>query len=115
MPFAACQLQEKCQEQHGDLFVTYVDLNKAFDTVSRDGLWKIVEKFGCRPSISRGHDGDDGSEALPVTKGLKQGCALPPTFFSMVFSAMLTDAFMTARSEYRSNTGPTAGCSTSCA
>lgn len=71
MPFAACQLQEKCQEQHGDLFVTYVDMNKAFDTVSRDGLWKIVERSGCRPSISRGHDGDDGSEALPVTKGLK--------------------------------------------
>ena len=27
--------------------MTIVDLNKAFDTVSRDGLWKIMAKFGC--------------------------------------------------------------------
>ena len=32
------QLQEKCQEQNVDLYITFVDLTKAFDTVSRDGL-----------------------------------------------------------------------------
>ena len=30
-----------------DLYSTYVDLTKAFNTVSRDGLWKIMSKFGC--------------------------------------------------------------------
>ena len=30
-----------------DLYMTFVDLTKAFDTVSRDGLWKITAKFGC--------------------------------------------------------------------
>ena len=45
---AARQLQEICQKQHGDvLFVTFVDLTKAFDMVNRDGFWKIMEKFGC--------------------------------------------------------------------
>ena len=38
-------LQEKCQEQNMDLYSTFVDLTKAFDQVSRDGLWKIVSKF----------------------------------------------------------------------
>ena len=38
MIFAARQLQEKCQEQHQELFATFVDLTKAFDTVSREGL-----------------------------------------------------------------------------
>ena len=38
---------EKCQEQNSDLFVTFADLTKAFDTVSRDGLWKTKEKFCC--------------------------------------------------------------------
>ena len=33
MVFAARQLQEKCLEQNSDLFSTYVDLTKAFDTV----------------------------------------------------------------------------------
>jgi hypothetical protein len=105
MIFAARQLQEKCQEQHSDLFVTFVDLTKAFDTVSREGLWKIMEKFGCPSTfvtiVRQFHDGmmvkvlDDGdeSEAFPVTNGVKQGCVLAPTLFSMVFSAMLTDAF----------------------
>ena len=27
--------------------MTFADLTKAFDTVSRDGLWKTKEKFGC--------------------------------------------------------------------
>ncbi|XP_062606582.1 uncharacterized protein LOC134268358 [Saccostrea cucullata] len=38
MVFAARHLQEKCQEQNSDLYSTYVDLTKAFDTVSREGL-----------------------------------------------------------------------------
>ena len=46
MVFAACQLQEKSMEQHQDLYMTFVDLTKAFDSVSREGLWKIKSKFG---------------------------------------------------------------------
>ena len=45
MIFTARQLQEKCQEQIVDLYI--VDLTKAFDTVSRERLWKIMAKFGC--------------------------------------------------------------------
>ena len=33
------------------------------------------------------------SEAFPVTNGVKQGCAMALTPFSMMFSAMLSDAF----------------------
>ena len=47
MIFTARQLHEKCQEQTVDLYMTFVDLTKAFDTVSREGLWKIMAKFGC--------------------------------------------------------------------
>ena len=47
MIFTARQLQEKCQEQNVDLYMTFVDLTKAFDTVSREGLWKIMAKFDC--------------------------------------------------------------------
>ena len=39
--------QEKCQEQNVDLYMTFVDLTKALDTVSRDGIWEIMAKFGC--------------------------------------------------------------------
>ncbi|BHF80908.1 hypothetical protein SprV_0702403600 [Sparganum proliferum] len=51
------------------------------------------------------HDGmmarvtDNGavSEAFAVTNGVKQGCALAPTLFSIMFSAMLTDAYRDKR------------------
>ena len=105
MIFAACQLQEKCMEQHQDLYTTFVNLTKAFDTVRREGLWKIMSKFGCPETfisiVRQFHDGmracvldnGDASEAFSVTNGVKQGCVLAPTLFSMMFSAMLTDAF----------------------
>ena len=47
MIFTARQLQEKCQEQNVDLYMTFIDLSKAFNTVSRDRLWKIIAKFDC--------------------------------------------------------------------
>lgn len=105
MIFAARQLQEKCQEQHQDLYSTFVDLTKAFDTVSRQGLWKIMAKFGCPDKfigiVRQFHEGmmarvlDDGEASgdFPVINGVKQGCVLAPTLFSMMFSAMLNDAF----------------------
>ena len=105
MIFTARQLHEKCQEQTVDLYMTFVDLTKAFDTVSRDGLWKIMAKFVCPPRhiamVWQFHDGmqarvqNDGEYSGPflVTNGVKQGCVMAPTLFSMMFSTMLTDAF----------------------
>ena len=105
MIFTARQLQEKCQEQNVDLYMTFVDLTKAFDTVSREGLWKTVAKFGCPgrfiAMVRQFHDGmltriqNDGefSDPFPVTNGVKQGCVLASTLVSMMFFTMLTDAF----------------------
>ena len=99
MIFAARQPQEKCQEQNVGLFTTFVDLTKSFDAVCREGLWKIIAKFIAM--VQQFHDGmnlrvlDNGkySQPFPVTNGVRQGRVLAPTLFSMMFSAMLTDAF----------------------
>ena len=76
----ARQLQEKCQEQNVDHYMAFVDLTKAFDTVSsRDGLNKIMAKLICPPRfiaiVRQFHDGmqacvqNDGeySEPFQVT------------------------------------------------
>ena len=47
MVFSLRQLQEKCREQNKGLYITFVDLTKAFDTVSRKGLWLIMKRLGC--------------------------------------------------------------------
>ena len=103
MIFTARQLQEKCHEQNMDLYMTFVD--QAFDTVSPEGIWKIMEKFGCPTKfvamVRQFHDGMlarvqyDGefSDPFPVANGVKQGYVLAPTLFSMMFYAMLTAAF----------------------
>nr|VZI46778.1 unnamed protein product [Spirometra erinaceieuropaei] len=105
MILATRQLQEKCQEMRTHLYATLVDLTKSFDTVNREGLWKIMQKFGCperfTQMVRQQHDGmmarvtDNGavSEAFPVTNGVKQGYVLVPTLFSLMFSAMLMHAY----------------------
>ncbi|BHF65874.1 hypothetical protein SprV_0200888700 [Sparganum proliferum] len=109
MIFAVHQLQEKCQEMRTHLNSTFVDLTKAFDTVNREELSKIMQKFGCPERfiqmVRQLHDGmmarvtDNGavSEAFAMTNGVKQGCVLAPTLFSLMFSAMLMDAYRDER------------------
>nr|VZI38058.1 unnamed protein product [Spirometra erinaceieuropaei] len=109
MIVAAHQLQETCQEMRTHLYSTFVDLTKAFDTVNREGLWKVMQKFGCpkrfTQMVPQLQDGmmarvtDNGavSEAFAVTNGVKQGCVLAPTYFSLMFSAMLMDAYRDER------------------
>ena len=42
---------------------------------------------------ARVKDNGEFSKLFSVTNGVKQGCSLTPTFFSMLFYAILTDAF----------------------
>ena len=79
-------------------------MTKAFDTVSRDGLWKILACLGCLPKfltmlrqLSEGQQGQmkhNGSlsGSFPISNGVKQGCVLAPTLFSIFFSIMLREA-----------------------
>lgn len=107
MIFTAHQLQQKCQEQNRELYTIFVDLTKAFVTVSHEGLWCIMSKFGCPGRfilmVRQFHNGmtahvlDDreASEVFSFTNGINQWCVLAPTLFSLMFSAMLSDAFRT--------------------
>ena len=94
MVFSARQVIEKCREQHRDLYIAFVDLAKAFDSVDRCLLWKILEKCGCPPKIidivRQLHDGmnvrvkvsGDLSDPFAVSRGVKQGCTLAPVLFN---------------------------------
>ena len=42
--------------------------------------------------LARVQNEGEFSDPFPVTNGVKQGCVLAPTLFSMMFSAMLTAA-----------------------
>ena len=85
MLFAARHVQEKCREQNLDLYVVFVNLTNAFDSVSGNGLWKLLLKAGCPLRVVKVirsfHDGimarvsllRTTSEDFPVTNETKQG------------------------------------------
>ena len=51
MIFSLRQLQEKCREQNKPLYLAFIDLTKAFNLVSRDGLFKMLPLIGCPPNL----------------------------------------------------------------
>ena len=105
MIFSVKQIQEKCVEQNMPLYLILVDFTKAFDTVDRTALWKLLLKIGCPNHftnlISALHTGMKASvnlkgqlsEHFEVRNGVKQGCVLAPTLFSIFLAAVLTHAF----------------------
>lgn len=105
MVFSLRQLQEKCREQRRPLYLAFIDLTKAFDLVSRNGLFALLERIGCPPKllkmITSFHDDMYGtvqfdgssSDPFPIKNGVKQGCVLAPTLFGVFFSLLLCYAF----------------------
>ena len=92
--YAVRQLQQKCLEQNMNLYAVFIDLTKAFDTVTRTALWVIFAKLGCPRKfttlIQLLHDDmtgevlsdGDSSGEFAITNGVKQGCVLAPVLFN---------------------------------
>lgn len=101
MIFSARQMQEKSREQNRTLYMAFIDLVKAFDSVNREALWKILAKVGCPPKyiqiLRLLHDNMNATvlsnegqgESFQITTGVKQGCVIAPTLFSLFISAIL--------------------------
>ena len=47
MIFTLRQLQEKSIEQQRPLYICFIDIQKAFDSVDRETLWMIIKRYGC--------------------------------------------------------------------
>lgn len=82
--------------------MAFVDLIKAFDTVNREMLWKILAKFGC-PSkftniLRQFHDGmmarvaigEHESEPFSVSTGVRQGAVAASVLFNLLLVCVIT-------------------------
>ena len=108
MIFSLRQIQEQSREQQQPLFMAFIDLTKAFDLVSREGLFQLLARIGCPPKLlsiiksfhtnMKGTVSFDGtsSEPFDIKSGVKQGCVLAPTLFGIFFSLLLRIAFRTS-------------------
>ena len=92
MIFVVRQLVEEAREHGESLYVLFVDLRKAYDSVPRQALWKVLEKYGVPEKIlnvvKSFHEGMHAevrvgstvTDRFEVWNGLRQGCTLAPTF-----------------------------------
>lgn len=118
MIFVARQLLEKSKEHRVPLHLIFFDLEKAFDSICRETLWRILAKFGLPSrfiSIVRAlHDGMTGqvlyrgttSPEFSIQTGVKQGCVLAPTLFSLYLAALHQTLPETATSDVNISTRP---------
>ena len=107
------------------LYIAFIDLTKAFDPVSRDGLFKFLPKIGCPPKlqsmIESFHTDTKGtvqfngsfSEPFEIGSGVKQGCVLAPMLFETFFGLLLKHVLDTTTEGIYFRTAQMTGSSTS--
>ena len=104
--FVIRRLQELARKKRIPLYVCFIDLTKAYDSVDRTLLWTTLARFGVPQNmisvIRQFHDGmqacvrlDDRvcSGWFPVEQGLRQGCVLTPLLFNIFFAALINVAY----------------------
>ena len=103
MIFVARQLIEKVREHNEALYILFVDLRKAYDSIPRQSLWKVLEKCGVPPRMlavvksfhegmhAEARIGSDTTEKFEVRNGLRQGCTIAPLLFNIYFSGVVAN------------------------
>ena len=92
---------EKSWEHNETLFISFVDLKKAYDSVPREAMWKVLGKLGVPdPTIYliwsfhqdlsvKVHLGGVMTDSIKVRNGLRQGCCMAPVLFNLFMCAMM--------------------------
>ena len=101
------RLQELARKKRIPLYVSFIDLTKAYDPVDRTLLWSVLARFGVPHNmisvIRQFHDGMRACVRLDdrvclgwflVEQGLRQGCVLAPLLFNTFFAVVINVASM---------------------
>ena len=94
--FILRNIVEQSAEWNAPLYINFVDFEKAFDSVHRESLWKIMEVYGIPGKLIRMvkaiyeksecaviSNGEE-SEWFEVKTGVKQGCVMSGFLFLLV-------------------------------
>ena len=101
MVFVLRRLQELGRNRNSPIYIFFVYLAKAYDSVDRVLLWEVLARFGVLPRmikvIRMFYDGvrarvqlysGDVSAWFNICKGLRQECVLSPQLFN-IFAAVI--------------------------
>ena len=89
------QIVEQSNEWSSTVYANFIDFTKAFDSVNRPTLWRILGHYGISDKLvsiikmlysdysARVICGKDPTEDFAIRTGVKQGCVLSPLLFSL--------------------------------
>ena len=115
--FAVKQIVEKTIEKDKKTYMAFVDLEKAYDNVSREKLWKVLDEYGVNGKLLRAIQalyvdgkarvkvGGMESELFGVHRGVRQGCTLSPWLFNVFMDRVTREAKRQFLSEVKLSTG----------
>ena len=102
--FAVKQVIEKMIETDKVMFMVFIDLEKAYDNVCREKLWRTLFEYGIRGRLLRSikalYEGERASVKVEgmelkwfgVRKGERQGCTLSPWLFNVFMDNVVREA-----------------------
>ncbi|RVE51364.1 hypothetical protein evm_003919 [Chilo suppressalis] len=102
--FAVQVLIQKCLDMQQDVYLCFIDYEKAFDRVRHDRLIKILNDVGLDNKDIRiiknlywnqratvRIEGEE-TEEVEIKRGVRQGCSLSPTLFNLYSEAIMAEA-----------------------
>ncbi|MCP3679958.1 MAG: hypothetical protein GY782_06675, partial [Gammaproteobacteria bacterium] len=90
-------------EKGQKLYAAFMDLEKAYDKVDREGLWKVLRMYGVTgrllEAVKSLYEGAKGavrveyeqSEFFDLNVGLKQGCVMSPWLFNIYMDGVMKE------------------------
>ena len=101
--FTVKQLSEKYVGKGKDLFVAYMDLEKAYDRIDRDAMWRVLRMYGINGNLLRAIQSlyaesearvrvcREEGEWFGVKVGLRQGCVMSPWLFNLFMDGVMKE------------------------
>jgi len=99
-------LKEMCEKYLGngrDLYVAFMDLEKAYDKIDRKAMWQVLQVYGVGGKLLRAVKGfykeskacvrvsREEGEYFPVKVGLRQGCVMSPWLFNIFMDGVVRE------------------------